>query len=272
MGDERPVLTCSCAELFFMAGLLGANRLLGVDDPFMGWLAGEIEEAWLQARQALESRSVLAASPDGGLIMDTGAAAIVGTCAFPNASLVVTCTEAGGQPLTRYFHLTQSLAVEQALANGECQLAPMEGSQAVYRQITDLLGLREQRAPVGAGAVLIPEKALTEARAAAAETGAPAAGQVLLRAGLAGNTAEALAVALSAPVSNGALLGLALRGIAWETAGLGLLEGQHGLWHLRAIRRSAEDWVEITPCSAGQAREYIRRLMNRFAPEPVFAE
>lgn len=268
MENEVPAITCSPQEMVFLAGLLGADTLLGIEDPFRGWLADEIEEAWQQARTVLAERRFIEIQTDGSVVMDVAVAALVGTWAFPEASFVLTVTSAGGLADTRYFHLTRHLAVEQTVEADGCQLAALENRQAVFTRVTGLLGLHEQHPVPGASGVL-KEEHLIQARTLAGDSGAEAAQIALHQAGLDTDTAAALAETLAYPVCNGALVALARRESTWEVAGLGLLEGQNGLWRLRAFTRHGENWVEAIPCGAAEACQAIRRVMNRVLPEPL---
>ena len=68
---------------------------------------------------------------------------------------------------------------------------------------------------------------------------------------------------------NGALVVLARRETTRKVAELGLLEGQNGLWRLRAFTRAGRNWGEAIPCDTAEAHEALRRVMNRVLPEPL---
>lgn len=271
MANDTLSITCSPAEAAFLAGLLGSTTLVGMADPFHGWLADEVEAAWAAARDALASRRFIEIQPNGGIIMDSGVAALVGAWASADASLLLTLTANGGPAVRRNYHLTRQMAVAQWLTDaGAIQIAPLQDAAAVYGEIVWFLRLENQPAAPGVRASL-PETALTAARALAAEQGLKAAAAALTQARLPEATAAALAEALVAPVANGALAALARRAAAWEVAGMGLLEGLTGLWRLRAFAQGGENWVEIIPCSAAEARAELRRVLNRALPKPLLA-
>ncbi len=269
MEDQVPTITCSAVEATFLASLLGADMLLGIPDPFHGWLTEEIEEAWDKARTALAERRFIVIEGEGGIVMDTAVAALAGTWAFPEASFIVTFTSGDSTPDVRYFHLTRYLAVEQIpTTEPAVQLIALEDATAVYQRVIRIFGLEHQIAAPGRSAVL-PEATLTQARVQAGASGIEAAQSVLQRAGVGEATAISLAHTLADPVANGALVALVRRTTTWEVAGIGLLEGHNGLWRLRSSTRENETWVEAIPCPAAQAREEIRRVMNRMLPEPL---
>ena len=271
MDNQVPVITCSAQEMAFLASALGADTLLGVDDPFVGWLTEEIEEAWEQVQAALAERDFIEVRPDGGIVMDVAVAAMVGACAFPDASFVVTFTPAGGEPVTRYLHVTGQLAVEQTTTAepvAAYRLVALKDREAAYHRVLRVFGLNGQRAVSSPGGKL-PEAGLIQAREATAEAGVEETQKALREAGLTDATAAALAETLSDPIANGAVVALARQETTWDVAGLGLLEGQNGLWRLRAFTRGGENWVEAIPCAAAEARKAIRRVMNQVLPERI---
>jgi len=271
MDGQVPVIICSAQEMAFLASSLGADTLLGVDDPFTGWLTEEIEDAWERTQAALAERDFIEVQSDGGIVMDVAVAAMVGACAFPDASFVVTFTPSGGEMVTRYLHVTGQLAVEQtatAEPAAAYRLTALEDGKAAYHRILQVFGLNGQRA-VSSPEGKLAEAGLIQAREAAAGARTEEAQKALREAGLTDATAAALAETLSDPIANGALVALARQETTWDVAGLGLLEGQNGLWRLRAFTRGGENWVEVIPCDAAKARKAIQRVMNRVLPERI---
>lgn len=59
MLPEKMALQCSTIELYTLASLVGGEMLVGVPDPFQGWLREEIELSMQKARQTLIQRNVL---------------------------------------------------------------------------------------------------------------------------------------------------------------------------------------------------------------------
>ena len=271
MANESPTITCSASEATFLASLLGAQALLGMPDPFLGWLADEIEAAWADAKQTLAARRYLALEADGQIVVDTTVAALIGVWAQPAASFILTYTPANASTRTHYFHLTRDRAVEQIADDAGYHLTALENAAAVYARTLELLRVREQTA-AGATNVVLLQAQLTQARERAAQTGVAGALAALAAAGAAPAALAPLAQTLATPVANGAFVALAQGATAWQVAGLGLLEGANGLWRLRACKRDAADWTEAIPCDATQARAEIRQVMNRVLPEPLPAE
>lgn len=262
---------CSAQEMFFLAELLGADTLLGVEDPFVGWLADEIEETREQTLQALAERDLLEIQPNGDIVLDDEIATLVGVCALREASFVVTVTKSRGETQVYYLHIAQQLAVEQTALGAPpntYQLTVLGDRDAVYERILHLFGLDEQvAAPSSGGQLLYSE--LVRAGEVADEVGTEAAQQILEKAGLPGETAIALAQALADPVINGSLVAIANHDAEWKVDGLGLLEGRNGLWQLRASTKGDENWVEVIPSDADEVRQAIRRIVEQMLSEEI---
>lgn len=57
--SKQKLITLKAKELFFLAGVLGSDRLLGVEDPFKGYLAEELAEEWEQVKATLLEKGYL---------------------------------------------------------------------------------------------------------------------------------------------------------------------------------------------------------------------
>lgn len=57
--SKQKLITLKAKELFFLAGILGSDRLLGVEDPFKGYLAEELAEEWEQVKATLLEKGYL---------------------------------------------------------------------------------------------------------------------------------------------------------------------------------------------------------------------
>ncbi len=269
--DESLTIACSPTEAAFLAGLLGADTLLGITDPFHGWLVHDIESAWTCARENLAGRRYIEIQANGKVMMDSLVATLISTWALADASVLLTATTSGEPTDLCNFHLTKQNAVEQRIIDdGIIRIMPVKDAAAVYCRTARSLRLDGQSAAPGDRAAL-PEAILSEARALAAKQDLTAARVALMQASLPDATANALAEALAAPITNGALAALARRPSGWEVAGMGVIEGSEGLWRLRSIARNAENLVEFTPCNAAEARAELRRVMNRVLPIPISA-
>lgn len=65
--SKQETITLNDKEFFFLAGIIGSDRLLGVEDPFVGYLTEEIAEEWENAKQSLLSKQYLIQEEGGEL-------------------------------------------------------------------------------------------------------------------------------------------------------------------------------------------------------------
>lgn len=76
-------VTLSNVELFFLCGLMGSQCLIGVADPFPGYLTEEIKEIWEDTQKSLIQRELLL--PKGqGLVPTAELQRLIGICGFPS--------------------------------------------------------------------------------------------------------------------------------------------------------------------------------------------
>jgi hypothetical protein len=219
--------------------------------------------AWDAAQVSLAERRLLSVLSDGSICMEQRVAELVGTCGFSEATFMLTYTGSDGSVSGHHFHVIRQSAVELVLSQaGEitCQLSGLD-TRSVLDRVAGIFRLGDQAAP------LLPSGRLTgrhlnRARQVAEETGAWAAELYLVSAGLCRETAAGLAVTLARPLGKGTLVAVAGAHADVGIDGVGLLEGENGLWLLRESSR----WVDLIPCTGQALREFIRSIMNRVLP------
>lgn len=261
--EQKLSLTCSNAELYTLASLLGGEMLPGLPDPFPGWLTEEIAEAMRQSQERLSERGWLKPHPSGGVTMDVLPAALVGAMVQPQTVFLLTRSEASQPPQQQTFYFRPPLAVHLQAAGEDWQLSPLQPGE-ILSSIETAWQLDGQKA--GRGERLeFPQAALERAWALSGK-GEAAALEALRAAGLSTSQARPLARTLSGAARRSALVALRRRANQWEMDGLALLASAAGLWKLRAFSRSAEDWVEAQPVSAKTLKADLRALFRRFLP------
>jgi hypothetical protein len=155
------------------------------------------------------------------------------------------------------FHLRGSLTVELVSddAQERVQLVPLDGRAAIASAVLAFWAVADQPAAHDGEVLVIPQQALRRAVAIAAADGAQAAERSLLELEIGSPAARALAATLARPRRNAALLALQHSGLARHTLGIGMLEGENGVWRLRPMPGDA---VEVAPCSGPELAELIR--------------
>lgn len=261
---QEVTFSCSPVELFTLASLLGGEMLIGVSDPFPGWLTEEIEEAMQKARKALAERGHLTLRTDGQVIMDVATAALVGTLIAPQAVFLITEAMPNRILNQSAFYHRSPLTVFLKIESQALSLRVLEEPFALYERIVDIWQVRAQKA-VLAETFSIPESAIRSAREARTE-GESAVQKALQQIGIGIKNVQSLAHTLSTPHRNGALVAMRPIENSWETGGLGMLDAENGMWLLRSFTRQQTNWVELDPCSGKKLAEEIQKLLRRFLP------
>ncbi|MGV2788242.1 hypothetical protein GNF98_21690, partial [Clostridium perfringens] len=65
--SKQETITLNDKDFFFLAGIIGSDRLLGVEDPFVGYLTEEIAVEWEKTKQSLLSKQYLIQEEGGEL-------------------------------------------------------------------------------------------------------------------------------------------------------------------------------------------------------------
>ncbi|MDF2628851.1 MAG: hypothetical protein K0R39_2682 [Symbiobacteriaceae bacterium] len=256
MLTARTMIACTTVELAYLAALAGEGPLIGAPDPFHGWIALEIEEALIQARETLSSRGLIQIDADGTVSGSAQVAELLQACKAATTSyrLARTLPEVGSS--LHHFYTAGDRTVELATTPGAEQVFLMQVDDLAHR-IADLLHLDGQAVPTGAGG-RIPETLLRRVQDLSDEGRDQEAAVLLHQAGLSLEAAVRLASDLAEPVLNAALVALHHRGTGWQADGTAFLEGLGGLWLLTP----AQDWVTISPAGAGGARTAIGKLIG----------
>ena len=261
--SPMPSLVLSPPELFTLASLMGGEMLLGIPDPFPGWLTEEIVEAMEAARQKMVERGFLALQSDGQIVIDAIVAALIWPIVTPQVVLLLIggVPDQPSQQISFYHHSPLTVAVE--LYGEQWNVYPLLDRTALSEQIRQRWQLKEQQG-ADAQAFSLPEDALQ-----AALQVLPAEEKVcraLQETGVPPTAACAAARTLTTLRQNGALVAIRRRAELWQTEGLGILEGENGLWLLRSLTRRGHPWVEFTPCPASEIMDEIDALLDRFLP------
>lgn len=99
-------------ELTYLAHIFGVRELMFIGDPFFGWLAEEIEAAWLEARDSLARKGALKEDlSTGEIVVDILAAASSAVLAAPEKTFVLSTWDFTGNACLKIVHLTSGLSL-----------------------------------------------------------------------------------------------------------------------------------------------------------------
>jgi hypothetical protein len=253
------VLTRS--ELYLLAMVARAGHLLGLEDPFLGCLAEEVDDLLSFARRTLIARGQLLVSADEGVALPPAMADLVRTNSQARRTLVLSAggqagaggqTRDGGQAAeqVRLIHVMPRQCLEQqALADGRIALRAVPGANVAGDRVRAFL--RIPPVPAAPGPPITVRAAdLAEARHLALSQDQAGSAVALARAQVPAESVPSLADALGSAGTSGSLTTLLreARAIRYGESAAWIVGGQ-GAWLVQALdrRRGA---VRLLPASS----------------------
>lgn len=110
--SKQKVVTLKIKELFFLAGILGSDRLLGVEDPFRGYMAEDIAVEWERVKTSLLEKGYLVQDQDTNeLIMTPTVFSRVAIAGLSDRACWLRYT-IDGKSYESYIHCTDERVVE----------------------------------------------------------------------------------------------------------------------------------------------------------------
>ncbi|CAI6034630.1 hypothetical protein PAECIP112173_00771 [Paenibacillus sp. JJ-100] len=110
--SKQKVVTLKIKELFFLAGILGSDRLLGVEDPFRGYMAEDIAVEWERVKTSLLEKGYLVQDQDTHeLIMTPTVFSRVAIAGLSDRACWLRYT-IDGKSYESYIHCTDERVVE----------------------------------------------------------------------------------------------------------------------------------------------------------------
>ncbi len=256
-------MSCTRVELYTLVSLLGGGIVIGLPDPFPGWLIEEISEATRQAKQKLMNRQWLRIHSDGQLVVDFSIAAMVCTIVEPQAVVLLTrgrFDEQLSRQWAAYLRPPLLMWMEED-SDEELTIEQIEES-TLPRRILENWTINAQLTANSVGSVVVPLSA-REAVLQLRQRSEKAIYTVLRQYGAPAKEARALSHGLSTARQNGAMIVLQRQKNIWTTSNLGILEGENGLWLLHITVSGNTPFVEFTPAPACRVEKEIITTLLR---------
>jgi hypothetical protein len=232
-------------ELYLLAMVGKAGHLLGLEDPFLGCLAEEVEDLLGYARRTLAARGHLLLGPDQSMMLPPVMADLIRTNSQARRTLVISSAEQ-----VRLIHVMARHCLEQQdLADGRIALRAVPGAGSAAGQVAAALSLPV--VPVAPGAPItlaVADFATARQRALGRDHLGCAA--ILEEARLAPEIAASLTDALSEAGTSGSVTTLLreARAIRYGESTAWIIGGQGG-WLVQALdqRRGS---IRLLPSSS----------------------
>jgi hypothetical protein len=259
----KPHVTLTTAELWLLLSQSGPAFVLGMENPYLGWLADEIEGAHKQAAESLLERGIAQKMTDETLEVDDMLMALVSTMSHPQHSLVLQISSPNGESEQRYIHFSENLIIEhRALPLDQHELFTYPDQQLLINYLINSLHLDPQIEGHG-NAFQLPEANLFQAVELVAN-GKPNEIISLLRdAGLTKSEAAALQKTITNPIANASLAVIANQGDpdTQHVRGFGVLQSSTDLWLMCPFDRVGQPQIEFIPINAEGIRQRVEETV-----------
>ncbi|WP_223067439.1 hypothetical protein [Paenibacillus caui] len=246
-------------ELFFLAGILGSDRLLGVEDPFLGYLSDEIADEWELVRESLLNKGYLTNEKNSNeLSMTPEVFARVAIAGFAERACWVRY-EHDSEAFEGYLHITNEKVVE---------VVREAGSESVYclkelGNVKEASGLLVERmkwradSPSDLPALLLSRKKFNELYEASQSMDLEQLSTELSQSTGDVEASWALAKCLKERTSEGELQLSIWNEEGWESQGAAFIVGQSMNWLIRMSIRDEEDWLVAAPATRKQFQDML---------------
>ncbi|USB31987.1 hypothetical protein [Paenibacillus sp. YPG26] len=268
--SRKAVITLDTKELFFLAGILGSDRLLGIDDPFRGYLSEEIAEEWESAKNSLLSKGYLTQVDDGDeLEMSSQVFSQVAIAGLAERACWVRYTTKE-ESFEGYLHVTDEKVVEvRKLSDSSSEYQLLEIGNV--RQASEVMVNRmswNSKSVDNMPAMLLSRTQFNELYE---NSGHMSEDEIITE--LADSTddhegAVALARCIKTRTSDGELQLSVWSGTDWETQGAAFVVNESMNWLIRMSTKDEEDWLIATPTT----REQFHTMLQLWLESPSEAE
>jgi len=270
MSEHIPRLQLSTQEYVLLAGLQGGTYLLGIDDPYLGYLQEEIEATWAQLQLDLIDRGILEAMQSEMPRITPEVVRLLEPCFAPQVSFLVTTHTPDDGAHQQILHVSESGIAQQNIGRDETHEFWLLSEVAeAYQQVIESFCL-ENQSEISGTELCIDEAEFTKATLAALAGNTEEAIKVLKQAGCNNTCAKQLVDQITSYQVNGSIVALAWRSNSWEAADVNFLVGVERIWSIRPEADMGHHWLRLSPRSAEGARDDISRLLKRMLPGVLY--
>lgn len=258
-------LAFSSQELWFLFSLFGPGVVLGMENPYLGWLMEEREAANREALRSLVDRGLARVVSDDEIDLDDVLAQMVQVCVQPLHSLILHAQKASPTPAAerRYVHWGETLLVEHRLMSEDRhRLTALPDQDALVPRLENVLRLNTPVRSDGEDFV-IKEDVLFQAGQRCSNGENKMALALLEDAGLQEDTAARLVKALTSPVANSAAVVVVNRAErdTHHVRGMAVLEGEEDLWMMMPFEHNNAAYVRFVPAGAQELRDKLLAIL-----------
>ena len=253
-------LSIGLKELTFLAALLDGDSLLGVEDPFLGWLAHQVEEEWGRLAPEMEADRLFSRSPDGEIVVEPEIAKMIKACCFPAGCVMLSHWQKAGGATTHAYYLTPEIIIEKVdlEPSFNCKLSVLQNPAEVVEKIRNILPSTSDLDNSKQGGE-VPASVIESIKNQEA-TDRDTSLTLLSERYPNFKKPDIFVDNLVKPVSYSILILANLKEGDYKTNGFSLLEGEKGLWKMRAFNKKEEEWLEINSCNKSDLEKEFEKI------------
>ncbi|MGG1671130.1 hypothetical protein ACIFOE_10830 [Paenibacillus sp. NRS-1783] len=269
--SKQKLITLKSKELFFLAGVLGSDRLLGVEDPFKGYLAEELAEEWEQVKASLLEKGYLKRVDEGTeLAMPPTVFSRVAIAGLSNRACHIRYSR-GGKHFEGYLHCTNERVVELVKSvdePDEYRLYDLGNVEKACETVIDKMGWGDRLVPESP-ALMFSKQAFHEIYKQSAEDSVAQIKSKLTKASGDAEGSVRLAQSLSSRIAEGELQLLVWNGREWESQRVAFVLCPTMNWIFRMSSNGNGDWLIAAMASRDQ---FVDLLLNWLRQSAVTEE
>lgn len=256
--SKQETITLNDKEFFFLAGIIGSDRLLGVEDPFVGYLTEEIAVEWEKTKQSLLSKQYLIQEEGGELSIPPEVFSRVAIAGLAERACWLKY-ENQDSAFEGYLHVTDERVI-QVCRSGEdnrCYLLSELGTiEQTCDQLVQDLALSDQNWG-DIPALLLSRKEFGDIYTSVSEQNSDDIGDRLARLTDDAEGSIALAKCMKNKVSSGELQLSIWNGSSWESQNAAFIVNESMNWLLRMSLEGDQDWLTAAPATKEQFRHML---------------
>ncbi len=253
----------SADEIWFLLQQFGTSIVFGMQNPHLGWLIDEIENADRNALKLLVDRGYVRIASKNQIELDDALAAMIRTCAHPQHTLVAQFQDSTGIDNQRYIYFGDELIVERTQTKqNQHRLTVIKDREVLLKHLREVLRLSSITTSHGKKFTL-PEQTLFETRALCTQGQASKAINNLKELDLSEEISSLLTKALTNPVANSAFMALSnqSKSQSQTVKGFALLEGKNDLWIMMPYDSDGIKMVEFIPANSKLVKQRFLEIL-----------
>lgn len=256
-------LQLSDKEMFFLALLAGADHMIGLADPFQGYLTEEIEEEWLHLKEEMRGKGYIYEDATG-LYLDEAVDFFIQGCVSANTFGYFFCAHQGEEAYESFIYFgTETVMEKQSLpdAPGYSRLLLLESADAARQKAFDRFRFQKESGSA-MHSLQMPNHLFQEWRRKAKDHTQGEIERAFSIYGGSNEAAAALAATLQHQQCEGQWMFMTWKNQQWLLNRVTFISGANGSWLIRLEEREDQDWVHLNACSQDELQ---RMLQSGFA-------